>query len=458
MNTEFWNDLLALYVKLFLKQAKAYDIINLSTREGDFEVKRIILFVLVTVLCFALFGCADTPKVTPNEIDVVMPEEPEVVTPVEPKSEAPDEINIANYIQIIAETNKEKSESFFCLDDMDFKNSYVARKLVTADQFNFGDYSLFVRIPAFVYSLIDIPIYSYGFITSNTTNSVESFEEYKRFNEKYLIEEALPDGNFNDTEPGEPLFSVYYDLLAKSKIIYISEEADIIGRLRLTDGGAWVNEKYEKAKDISGRIWNSSYELLNSSGESIYFCEKEGIDAQDMYCGGFSEMFDLEHYSSNKNFYFSIESNKAKNEKVKTHDKYTVYTVKDGIYAEEAVLDLTLISDKACSIKDYDGRGKLLISVYGDIEDYTLVYDINTKDIALLEYNAYNVYLSPDGNYLAYTPPFYTEEGEIYDKEKGFYIKEIKTGKTIFYDYSDVITPRNNEYFFLGWGKENKLK
>jgi len=448
-------------------------------------MKKLVCLLVALCLTAALFSCTDTPETkqeektpsvtetpiepttpseittpdeitTPNEQEVTTQDTPETVTPTEPEVVEPDEVNIANYIKIIAETNKEKSESFFCLDDINFKNSYVTRKLVAADHFNFGDYSLFIRIPTFVYSLIDIPVYSYGFITSSTANSSKSLEKYKKFNEKYIVEKTLPDGNLNGAKPGKPVFFAYYDLLAKSKIVYISEEADVIGRLSLTDGGSWVNETYEKDKDLFGRTWNSIYEVLNPSGELICLYQQKNIDYQDLYCGGFFEMFDMRNYSSNRKFYFSIES--ANSENAKTQDKYTVYNVKNGTPTKETLLNLTLISDKICSIKDYDGTSKLLISVYDDIEDYTLIYDINTKETELLEYNAYNATLSPDGNYLAYTPPFYTEEGEIYDKEKGFYIKEICTGKTVFYDYSDVITKHNNEYFFLGWIKENKLE
>ena len=402
-------------------------------------------------------------------IEEQMPTEEQ--TPVEEQEKQNENIetDLENYVKIIIEKDGVEKEHLILLDEAELQSSYVPTELVPRDQFNFGEYALFVKIPTEVYSRHRTPIYSYAFITSNTSNSSEALNEYEGFNERYLIQEAIPDGEFGgiylnqpqENEYNEFLSNEFHKFLSKSKVVYVSEEGDVIGRHRLTDGGSWVNESYEKDNDLNGRVWNSVYDILDTSGQTLVFFEQKNVSQQDI--PGFDELFHLHRHSSNRKFYFYVEYH---SDYSSTNDEYTVYTTKYGLPTEDVIMKVTLISDTNCRVEDYNGSNKLVLGVSENEKSHLLVYDFDTNETIILEHinhylwrsGTYNATLSPDGAYLAYTPQLYTEDGNFYTKKQGFYIKEIETGKTVFYDFSKEIDFFNNEYDILGWVRESKLQ
>ncbi|MBR6633422.1 MAG: hypothetical protein IKL05_03860, partial [Clostridia bacterium] len=372
------------------------------------------------------------------------------------------ETDLENYVKIIIEKDGVEKEHLILLDEAELQSSYVPTELVPRDQFNFGEYALFVKIPTEVYSRHRTPIYSYAFITSNTSNSSEALNEYEGFNERYLIEEAIPNGNFSGVDINQPKWKAYYDFLSKSKVVYVSEEVDVIARRHLTDGGSWVNENYEKNNDLHGRTWNFAYEVLDVSGETIEIFEQKNVSDQndlDIKFDSLVWLHGVRDFTTNRKLYFERFN---MNLDLKTDYKFTVYTTKYGLPTEDVVMNVTIISDVFCFIDDYDGNNKLVLSVdessVSNQFAYTLIFNFDTKETTLLEYNISDAKLSPDGTYVAYTPLLYWSEGSVYTEEQGFYIKEIETGKTVFYDFSKEISPLCNDYGILSWVKESKLQ
>ena len=92
------------------------------------------------------------------------------------------------------------------------------------------------------------------------------------------------------------------------------------------------------------------------------------------------------------------------------------------------------------------------------------IYDFNTGELSLAEDYAEDPRLSPDGRLLLYFAPVWDSSYDIlsgWDKaDIGIYIKNLETGKTVFYPQEriDETTYHTNRVDFISWVKRDAFE
>ncbi len=98
----------------------------------------------------------------------------------------------------------------------------------------------------------------------------------------------------------------------------------------------------------------------------------------------------------------------------------------------------------------------LILTVMGDYNYPTYLYNIENGEMIFLADKAKSPVLSPDGKYLAYTTDHIwinIDRPEEYEKSKGFYILNIETQESIYLPYviSSSIYTENWRHYFYNW-------
>ncbi|MBE6651007.1 MAG: hypothetical protein E7613_06810 [Ruminococcaceae bacterium] len=138
-------------------------------------MKKLVCLLVALCLTAALFSCTDAPKTkqeeetptetaTPNEI--ASPSEndtttPETVTPTEPDepTEEPDE-------NVVMLPEADENTKYITIEfPKDFpEEPYAELNLVSPEEFEWGEYGLFVRVENTAYGEIGKPTYTYAFL------------------------------------------------------------------------------------------------------------------------------------------------------------------------------------------------------------------------------------------------------------------------------------------------------
>ena len=238
-------------------------------------MKKTLYLFLSLLLCFALFACTQepsatpnevetaTPEVTPNEVETVTPNEPEVVTPNEPEVPAEPETPIEPEVPTEPEENvivlpeADENTKYITIDfPADFpEDPYAELNLVSPEEFEWGDYVPFIA--TLDEGALKPPVYS--IISSVSPTLDEGVELYTKLNNKYLEiynGEKLPDWY------GKEMTDALSDYLYKSRVVYISPEADIIGRFNLIPKNNYPSKER----------WSGQYDIfLNGEIDHSFF-------------------------------------------------------------------------------------------------------------------------------------------------------------------------------------------
>ena len=445
-------------------------------------MKRLLIIILALTLCFA--GCKEEPKV-PDTPEVKHNEEvkaPVEETPTEPTKE-PDE-NV-----IILPEPDENTKVIIIEFPEDFpEEPYTEPELVSPEDFEWGEYVPFVKYENGRCERHNY-FYDYAIITNKVSNLSEGTELYKKLNYKFQIEQPLLEGSFGFCDDiSDPKNWKYYDYLFKSRIIHISEDASKIGRFSLIDSGSYD----EETNDLFYRTWYSKYELLQGE-ETIFTDNAYYID--DFSAGAYSN-YDYSDFcilNSNSKLYCPIDNNKllfrtekeavfvVENKKATNNIEYTYKT--HYIYSlDNNSLDfiVTTTDKKYCispniEIFEETEINQFLKNKYVSLSFNKYVYEINEDWTSFVDYyslcSIYNCnsnkneiistyaeapLISPDLKYLIYSAPpaqfeGFSENNNLFEMQKGFYIKNIKNGNTLFFEVFDGLY-----YYVCNWvNKEN---
>ena len=150
-------------------------------------MKKLVCLLVALCLTAALFSCTDTPETkqeevktpeatetpnetaTPSEQEVTTPDTPETVTPTEPEvvepettepeSEEPDE-------NVVMLPEADENTKYITIEfPKDFpEEPYAELNLVSPEEFEWGEYGLFVRVENTAYGEIGKPTYTYAFL------------------------------------------------------------------------------------------------------------------------------------------------------------------------------------------------------------------------------------------------------------------------------------------------------
>ncbi len=397
-------------------------------------MKRLLICFLVFLLC-CIVSC-EKGEVAEKDVEIDVPEitEPE-----------------KDFTIIKVEKEGITTELTFEIPFELFGVIYTEEKLSSPEDFTFGDYGLFVGMATGTYSAEQIPMYSYGLITPNTKNIDDAMSLYNDFNDSHQIKPP----SFAEEIDALEDFKFYRDFAEKSRVIYISEEVDTLGIAHAVDGGSFI---YQNSKDFFTRKWNSEYHLLDTETNKVTSYSKDGVGAWILNNYGFDEAPSDRSYNYTANGQFFVEKNPSYYIKDKTPVSYTLYKTEDRfVKTNEETLKLTVSSSVYWDIADYDGE-KYMLLLAKERELYALfLYDLEENKLEYLQNNACHATLSPDGKYIAYTSPIESEWTHLFgDMKVGFYIKNLETNETVFYDCEDKL--RMYIQFIAGWINTNRLK
>ncbi len=301
--------------------------------------------------------------------------------------------------------------------------------------------------------------HDYLFFTDGCESVADARDIYTRINEKYMVEIPKISGyvyDFYDYKIDDEQYgNLYTDFLFKSHLVYFSSDLDRVGRYRFVYNGA--NER----TSLLYHDWTVIYELLEN-GEVCFAKQIDNTSVHavesDAYVKEIDNLPDLHHL-----YHLAW-----------VDDKLCIY---ENYEAKNGRTDLFVYSLEKRSVEcvinvPFDGQGRafrinqcvdgryFLFEVYDASrtsgEDFWAAYlfDLEPEKLTKLEDYAFNAFISPDLKHLVYTGNFGGQWG--YDcgvnNPQGYYIKEIESGKTWFYEH-DV-----GYYEFKGWVNKAKLK
>ncbi len=439
-------------------------------------MKKLLTLLFVTLFLFTSCKEEVKPKEVETPIDVeentevqtpTQNEEPtEIETPIE--IEQPQETEQKDFVTIKTEKDGKTTELNFEIPSEIFNVPYGNPTFTSYEDFDFGDYGLFVGIVTHSHTAEQLPEYAYGLITSETANIDESLELYNTFNKNNQAE--------NKSDKTEPLLMksrFYEERMLESKVVYISEEADVLGKAVLIDGDGWSYEKIPTEDDINypsdydeaffERKWKARYDLTDREGNVINSLYNDEADMTFFNNYGFKEVPSHEtrySYTINGRYKYTKEESETNYKKF----TYKLFPLINRIDNEEQTeMKLTIESDVEWILTDYVEDKYLLFSLYDTNNLFQkgrplYLYDLMTSQLHLIEYYACHATISPDGKYIAYTSILYDERGSLEwnNMKIGFYIKNLETGETVFYDCEDKLSMYIQ--FIAGWVKEENLK
>ncbi len=446
-------------------------------------MKKLFYILLAAVLCIAFFSCKDVPEVTPNEIEsvspeVVTPNEIEVITPSEPKSEEPEQTD-ENIIMLPEADENTKYITIEFPEDFP-EEPYTEPNLVSPEEFEWGEYVPFVRYEADRYNRREF-FEKYAFLTESAVTLEDGNEIYNNLNNKYLAEYDIPDRNIlfgsGKTYIESKNFDIK-DMLFKSRIIHVSEDMQTIGRFSLI-----LPHSQIETENLIDADWHSKFELI-SDNKTVY-SEESNIVIN--YTSGIYNKYENWKYQllSNDLWFEGINNSSlvyvSNNSVIIEINSHTDNENEQGIYYVYSIDDKKLLytlqlKSKAFNCDDTEIRETIDIEqiiddrylllecckIYNDLDGFYsahYLYDMQTQKTRLLRAFAENAVISPDGNYLAYTDAvseIEQFENNLIAMKRGFYITELDTGNTTFFDYSED-RYFGSEHFVQGWVNKKAL-
>lgn len=447
-------------------------------------MKKILLFVLITLFALSLFSCQKeeipeekSPSQAIGEQEktpAIKEEEPEIPeVPEEPKEE--DKFPYVGEItatldsgDIILPAEDENTKEILIPFPEDFTYGYTEPEIVAPEDFDWGEYMPFVRYSVGSCGEVGWPRYTYAFLGEDIKTLDEGHKFYEKLNSKY---KKTFEYSLDDTIDWFPL-SVQEDaipLVAESRVVWVSTDASEIGNYYLEKTGTDGNYVNGDGTTWDINTWNGIYELYEKEKLTNSYTEENTYEYND---GTF--------LNERTGAYSSPEKPKFKypSREVEIHcdsdslikyfgnDIYHIYSLAEMKLKYKIAFDNgDKYSHKYCDIKQLiDGR-YLLLMFYPMFEEEncnnTYIYDLEEGEMEKLNGYSFNMLLSPDRKYLIYSRETWrnTEVNSIvnynYDLKYGFYIKNLENGQTTFYEY-DIEYPKSTQS--INWINEEKLK
>ncbi len=302
--------------------------------------------------------------------------------------------------------------------------------------------------------------YDHVIFDSKCESLDEALGLWEKLNGKYFVEAPIVDGfvfgdaNYRITD--ERYEDAYTDFLFKSRVNYMSEDLDMIGRYRLEYIGEGEIESLDKPE------WRNIYEVFEN-GELTFshVLEKSPPhkltydEIADIFYpiprlerGYFTSFIDDEYF-----IYYCLP---------KTADKrlsYYVWSFESGRVEYEINVPFDW-SEKFMTLRDFVGGRYCVFEVTDMTKAFdtegpiwaSYLYDIETGELTLLQNYAQQALVSPDMKYIAYTGNYGAQTGydASFNMPSGYYIKDLEAGTLYFMEYSEYA-------IFKGWIRRDKL-
>lgn len=349
--------------------------------------------------------------------------------------------------------------------------AYKAEGMVSPSEFKFGKYMPFVDFAVDYYTNGMSDIGGHALLGSKAESVDEGRVLYNKFDAIFKEEYPRVEGEFNSflKEEGSPRYRMAYDMLFKSRVMYISEDAETVGNLSLlyseTNHG-------KKADDLLFADWDSKYDII-THGKTVSTDYTVAVDYQALYSG-----FGYKYYFLDKEIYVSDVT--GEQTYVDELDGYIVDETWDDssltyhIYSKDTdVLKYRVTLPKKAVVNGVETEvsyylqnitddGGLLLEIFSYRDEdggryCAALYDTAKGSLSVLENYAYQPRLSPDGKYLLYTSPTYAFDpysgtNGLFDMWTGFYVKNLEDGTTVMYRAADYM-----ELGTCGWVDEESV-
>lgn len=340
----------------------------------------------------------------------------------------------------------------------DFTATSYQRNLIPQKEFQFGEYIPFVE-----YAIDRYTIHNYintrAFLTSGVSSLEEGQELYNKLNSKYLLQQPV-------TAETNENHDIERDFLFKSSVTDVSEDLSEIERTLFIDMQPDTQEYFlEKEWEVRRDIIKND-EVIKSQTQKHDFIEpkdftdvsvitpkeygyllkKDVVDDSDFVY--YSTHLDEADFDELFLYVYSLDDYKMKYEFVLPWGKEIQRDEKNSVYS-----DVVGITDNRYVTLEYH------VVIDDVLYQSVYVLDMTNNIYTHIEDFAFNPVMSPDGKYLAYTSPVLDQGGARQDitnltsMERGFYVKDISTGKTVFYPYKNA----RSTYCVKHWVLEQPL-
>ncbi len=403
-------------------------------------MKRIFVLAFIILMSFPLFSCKEEQ------------------TPISKTPEVQEEITLPT-------EDKGTKEIVIPFPD-DFTFGYTEPEIVAPEDFDWGEYMPFVRYSVGSYGEVGSPVYTYAFLGEGIKNIDEGHELYEKLNSKY---KKTFEYSLDDTIDAFPL-SMQEDaipLASESRVIWISTDADVIGNYYLEKSG--IRGSYTNGDGTVWDIhdWNGKYDVYEKEElasthilENTFYYDDGGF--LHSYTGAYTPPENIENTSFN-----DIHNNSYATISRLSEETYGIYSS-----GETLLYKITFDFDTAPIGRNYrinqiiDVR-YLVITFYSDMitEEAchnVYLFDLETEKLSKINGYSFNPLISPDRKFLIYSRETWRSTevnsriNREYDLKNGFYIKNIETGETTFYEYNAEQYSSSTQS--INWVNEEKLK
>lgn len=402
-------------------------------------MKRIFVLAFI-IMSFSLFSCKEEQ------------------TPISKTPEAQEKITLPT-------NDKDIKEIVIPFPD-NFTFGYTEPEIVAPEDFDWGEYMPFVRYSVGSYGEVGSPVYTYAFFGEEIKNIDEGHELYEKLNGKY---KKTFEYSLDDTIDAFPLSmqEVAVPFVAESRVIWISTDADVIGNYYLKKSGIRGNYTNGDGTTWDIHTWNGKYELYEKEKlisthilENTFHYDDGGFF--NSYTGAYTPPEKKENASFN-----DIHNNSDATIRGLSKETYGVYSSD-----EKLLYKITFDFDTEPIGRNYrinqiiDGR-YLVITFYSDmVTEETChnvyLFDLETEKLSKINGYCFNPLVSPDRKLLIYSRETWRNTevnsriNREYDLKNGFYIKNIETGETTFYEYDAEQYSSSTQS--INWVNEEKLK
>ncbi|MBE6651008.1 MAG: hypothetical protein E7613_06815 [Ruminococcaceae bacterium] len=245
-------------------------------------------------------------------------------------------------------------------------------------------------------------------------------------------------------------------MITESKVIYISEDASTIGNYHIVEAETHPN---------GNTIWNGILEIYQNGILTKTLTQNiDELGYGDYASGGFLDVYNgafavapinepTELYDYRLKIHNDSETLLYEYHYYDDYDHVVMIYDKDSLnYVVEFADEMSLFD-----INQFIDERYLVFTIYGKYTHNVYMLDLKTSEMTHLMNYCFNPILSPDMKYLAYTSySMYhlgvnTHVKEDIDLPSGFYVKNLETGSTAFYQVAldDYMT--HKEHQTLGW-------
>ncbi len=328
---------------------------------------------------------------------------------------------------ILPEADENTKDIEISFPELSFEEPFTELNLVSPEEFEWGEYVPLVQVSGIESLNASNSVVAMAILSRDASDFIEAREVYSDFNSRYLVE-YKPEQDY-EIHGGHVLdFPEIADYLYKSRIEYATEDLS-----RMVRCSVQVENETESRYSLSDSvrcdyIENGEVVYSNSSQYRYWFYDKRKIFRGSHYVGTTEFYKDCFLYADSSN------------------DKAELYSLDEV----KMLYNITL-PDK-CYVESYNRNGMILENnSNASCEIY--YYNFHSGELTLIETYAFNSSLSPDGQYVAYTSLDY--DTTIEGRENGFYIKNLKSGETVYYPYPY----ESYEYWNINcWIREDSMK